>query len=506
MGLTPDWPTRDLLSHRVATTPEATALVDATDGTAWTYADLDAVVNDLVPTLRSAHGSPVTGGEARPRVGIGATTTPAFVAALHATWRFGATAIPLSVSQPAETLRTRLDRLDVGLYLDTADEDQLSAVDWHGRKATVDSALDGDPDHEHERSGHARADATWGPDETALILFTSGTTGRAKGVGLTPGNLVASAAASAFRLGVSQADRWYGCLPTNHMGGLAPIVRSTLYGTGVVLESGFDANRTPALMAEHDATGISLVPTMLRRLLDRDWQPHEALRFVLLGGAPASPELLETCQTVGVPVYPTYGTTETASQIATATPDEAFANPETVGSPLVTASVTIVDAATGEPVEAGTVGELVVDGPIVTPGYLDETATEVAMGPHGLHTGDLAKRNTAGKLQILGRLDDAIQTGGETVHPTQVIEALRELPDVADAAVVGVSDPEWGERVAALVVPTEESAPDTDALRASLRERLAPHAVPKVLGTADQLPRTASGTVDRDAVRERLRE
>ena len=506
MGLTQDWPTRDLLSHRVATTPEAMALVDATDGTAWTYADLDAIVDDLVPTLQSAHGSTVSRGDARPRIGIGATTTPAFVAALHATWRFGATAVPLSVSQPAETLRTRLDRLDVDFYFDTADGEQLSAVDWHGPSATVGSAVDSGPDREHGRSTQASADGSWGPDETALILFTSGTTDRPKGVRLTLGNLVASAAASAFRLGVSQADRWYGCLPTNHMGGLAPIVRSTLYGTGVVLEPKFDAERTPELLAEHGATGVSLVPTMLRRLLDRGWQPNETLRFVLLGGAPASRELLETCEAVGVPVYPTYGTTETASQIATATPDEAFANPESVGSPLVTAAVTIVDTATEEPVEAGAVGELVVDGPIVTPGYLDEAATDAAMGPYGLQTGDLAKRDTAGKLQILGRLDDAIQTGGETVHPTRVIEALRELPEVADAAVVGVSDPDWGERVAALVVPANESNIDTDALRASLRDRLAPHAVPKVLRSVDQLPRTASGTVDRDAVRERLRE
>jgi O-succinylbenzoic acid--CoA ligase len=215
-------------------------------------------------------------------------------------------------------------------------------------------------------------------------------------------------------------------------------------------------------------------------------------------------ELIRDCEAVGVPVHPTYGTTETASQIATATPDSAFAAPDTVGSPLVTAEVTLVDPETGTPVDAGETGEVVVDGPVVTPGYLDGSATAAARGEYGLHTGDLARRDAAARLTILGRLDEAVQTGGETVHPARVAEALESRSVVAKAAVVGVPDAEWGERVVALVVPAEGAAPDPADLRDSLRDVLAPHERPKEIALADLLPRTDSGTVDRTAVRDRF--
>jgi O-succinylbenzoic acid--CoA ligase len=285
------------------------------------------------------------------------------------------------------------------------------------------------------------------------------------------------------------------------MGGLAPLVRAAVYGTAVVVERGFDAAETPDSMAAHGATGVSVVPTMVRRLLDRHWSPHDALRVVLCGGAPTPPSIVREAAEAGVPLFPTYGTTETASQVATATPSQAAETPRTVGSPLLTAGVTLVDTDDGSPVDAGTVGELVVDGPVVTPGYLD---AETPVGEFGLHTGDLASRDRAGRLEIHGRLDDAIQTGGEVVHPARVVAALRSQPEVADAAVVGVEDAEWGERVCALIVPVGDRRPALDDLRRSLEADLAPYERPREVATTESLPRTASGTVDRDAVRARF--
>jgi O-succinylbenzoic acid--CoA ligase len=486
------WPTRDLLSHRVRATPSATGLIDAETETTYTYAELDRAVNEALadrPTIDQS-GS-------RPQVGIAARTTPEFAVALFATWRAGGVAVPLDTDAPTADSQARLDRLDLDLAIEVG----------HGGFAGADPAcpvrsITAEPAEADRDADRRRAE--WAPDETSLLLFTSGTTGRPKGVRLTHHNLVASATASAFRLGIQPDDRWFCPLPTDHMGGLAPIVRATLHGTAAVLEPGFDVERTGGAMADYGATGVSLVPTMLRRLLDRGWDPHDDLRFVLLGGAPAPVELIRDCEAVGVPVHPTYGTTETASQIATARHTEAFAAPDTVGSPLVTAEVTLVDPETGTPVDAGEAGEVVVDGPVVTPGYLDESATAAARGEFGLHTGDLARRDAAGRLTILGRLDDAIQTGGETVHPARVAEALESRPAVARAAVVGVPDAEWGERVVALVVPADGAAPDPSALRESLREDLAPHERPKEIALADTLPRTDTGTVDRPAVRDRF--
>ncbi|MCL7418487.1 MAG: AMP-binding protein, partial [Halalkalicoccus sp.] len=292
----------------------------------------------------------------------------------------------------------------------------------------------------------------------------------------------------------------YDPLTGYHMGGLAPIVRAALYGICLVLPGEFDADRAIEGLHEYDITGTSLVPTMLDRMLDAGEFP-ESLRFVLTGGAPTRPELIARCERRGVPIHPTYGMTETASQVATARPQEAFANPERAGRPLACIRVRAVDG--NEPRPAGEPGELVVSGPTVMEGYHDDPETnERVFGPHGFHTGDLGVVEPDGSVRVLGRIDDAIITGGENVHPAEVARVLRSHPRVEDCAVVGLPDPEWGERVCALVVGEASAA----EIREFCEERLAGYKRPKTVAVSDGLPRTASGTVDRGAVRELLAE
>jgi O-succinylbenzoic acid--CoA ligase len=340
-------------------------------------------------------------------------------------------------------------------------------------------------------------------DAERLVLFTSGTTGRPKGVRLSLRNLLASAAGSAFRLGVLAEDRWLCALPTYHMGGLAPWIRSALYGTTVVVGSDFDPARTAAEMRATGVTGVSLVPSTLVRLLDDGWTPPDSLRFVLLGGGPADESLVARARDRGVPVCPTYGTTETASQIATTRPAAAAERPGTVGQPLVTTEVTVVDGK-GEPIPPGERGEIVVDGPTVTRGYLDPETTAAAFSDRGLRTGDLGYRDEDGYLWVTGRADDAFVSGGETVHPGGVADRLRAHPTVADAAVVGLPDREWGRRVAAALVPDDEA--DPEAVVEDCADGLAAYERPRTVAVVDSLPRTASGTVDREALRDLLDE
>jgi len=493
------WPTRDLLAHRAAATPERTALVDTADGTAWTYRELDRVVDGVAAAL--GPGGPV---------GTLLGTRVAFVTLVHAAMRTGRTLVPLNTELPVDTLADQARRADVDLLVCERDTEEVARQVAPGSVASVDPPASGGLDRlapeaedgaDPEARSAPREPVPLSPSETAVVMFTSGTTGTPKGVRLTVGNLVWSAVGSAFRLGVAPGDRWLCCLPMYHMGGLAPTVRCALYGTGLVLQSGFEADRTAAVVEEHGVTGVSLVPTQLRRLLDGGWEPPAAFDGVLLGGAPAGEGLLDRARDRGVPVSPTYGTTETASQVATATPAQAAEHPGTVGQPLAVTDVTVL--ADGEPADPGEVGELVVNGPTVTPGYLDDDRTADAFGSRGFHTGDLGYRDGAGRLWVEGRVDDAITTGGETVYPATVVDALRDNPAVADAAVVGLPDGEWGERVAALVVPEDDL--DPEGVREFCRGRVADYAVPKTVGFADALPRTASGTVDREAVRERLR-
>ncbi|MFP8956363.1 class I adenylate-forming enzyme family protein [Natrialbaceae archaeon A-CW3] len=515
------WATDDLLANRTAATPERTALVDAETDRRWTYRELDADVEHLAGRL------PGTPGD---RIGVLLPTRPAFVHLLFAAMRADRTLVLLNVEEAGGELASKAARADVSAVIcdretealarESAGDAPVYVLEEECRDAeTVPSLsqLEGDvTQREADETGtyaleHDPVDSPTDIDESDLLIaFTSGTSGQPKAVRLTPTNLVSSATASAFRLGVSPDDRWLCCLPMYHMGGLAPVFRSALYGTTVVLQHSFDPDHTAELLETAGVTGVSLVPTMLTRLLESGWTPGERLRFVLLGGAPAGTELLERCRRTGVPMYPTYGMTETASQIATAPPEAAFSHPGTVGQPLVCTDVTIVGD-DGTPVDAGETGEIVVSGPTVTPGYLGPDRTDAAFGEHGFHTGDIGRRDEDGRLWVLDRTSDRIVTGGENVDPSEVRAVLDAHPAVEEAAVVGLPDPEWGERIGALVVDETGSinrkpALEPHSLRSFCRERLAGFKCPKTIALTSSLPRTHSGTVDRDAVEQRLLE
>ncbi|MFC4988701.1 class I adenylate-forming enzyme family protein [Saliphagus infecundisoli] len=496
MRKTPDWPTTDPVAHRREATPNRTALTDAA-GESWDYREYDR----RVETLRR---SPALDPGAR--IAVLLPARPAFALLPFAAMRAGASLVLLPTRETVPELAAKAHRAGVDAVVcgDSTEETSVDLAESAGvpaysvdepTRATVEALTTGPV------ADGPRDRPPLEPDRTLLIAFTSGTGGEPKGVRLTAGNLLASAQASAYRLGVVPGDRWLSPLAMYHVGGLAPAIRCALYGTTVVIDRGFDADRTPEVIDREGVTCLSLVPTMLRRLLEAGWTPPDSLRFVLLGGAPAAPTLLERAGDADVTVCPTYGMTEAASQVATASPAE---DPlaQGVGQPLYSASVSIVGH-DGEPVAPGEVGEVVVDGPMVTPGYLDDDRTEEAFGPRGLATGDVGTRDAEGYLRIAGRRSDRIVTGGENVDPGEVSRVLEAHSAVAEAAVVGLADPEWSERVGALIVPRGE-APTSGELCEHYEDRLAGFKHPRTVVFADSLPRTASGTVDREAVRDRL--
>lgn len=496
-----EWPTRSLLFERADVTPDRTALVDPTTTTQWTYRELAADAGSTAARLGERSDDWDVGPESRPRVGYLLPPSSEFVTTLYALWYLGWSAVGLHTDLTSRELDAVAEIAGLDAIVTEAEFlSQTEAVDCP--VVTVESLNGSVHPDKSSPTVEQPVPANWQPDETALVLFTSGTTEEPKGVRLTFRNLVASATASAFRLGVDPADRWLCCLPVSHMGGFAPAVRTVLYGTTLVVHREFDASETAAIIEDEGISEISLVPTQLKRLLDEEWTPPDSLDTVLLGGAPATDDLLDRAEDAGVPVYPTYGMTETTSQIATARPGERRQYPGTVGQPLVSTDVTILSR--GTPSEPGEEGEIVVEGPTVTPGYLDAGQTADAFGEYGFHTGDVGYRDEAGRLWVVGRVDDLINTGGELVSPAEVVETLVSAEGVDDAAVVGIPDEEWGERVAALLVPNGETAPNEASLREVCRDQLAPYKIPKTLDVTAEIPRTASGTVDRDAVRERL--
>ncbi|SDM75670.1 O-succinylbenzoic acid--CoA ligase [Halogranum gelatinilyticum] len=491
----------DWLAHRARATPDATALVWAETGDEWTYAALDDAVDDLAGRLAGLGIGPDD------HLGMLLSTRVEAVRVVHAAMRLGATLVPLNTRLTPRELDDQVELADVTAVVCGEATEQLAVEATDAAESVPLVSLD-EPQWEHVEPLSAASSepfdrADWADDDRLLLLFTSGTTGDPKAVTLTYGNIYSSAVASAFRLGILPEDRWLVPLSLYHMGGLAPLYRSTLYGSTVVLRGEFEPGPTADDVDSYDVTGVSLVPTMLKRMLDSRGTLADSLRFVLLGGAPAPDSLVERCRDYHVPVCPTYGMTETASQISTARTQEAVEQLGTVGQPLFGTDVTVVDE-DGEPVDQGELGEFVVSGPTVTPGYYhNPEATEAAFSQLGLHTGDVGYRDEAGRLYVRNRKDDRIITGGENVDPGEVVAVLREHPGIEDAAVVGLPDEEWGEKVAALVVARDDEL-TAEEVEEHCRERLAGYKLPRLVDFTDELPRTASGTVERAAVREIL--
>jgi O-succinylbenzoic acid--CoA ligase len=324
-----------------------------------------------------------------------------------------------------------------------------------GCRVVVDAPLPGN-------GAHAGLVDVHDLDAPAAIIHTSGSTAAPKPIELTFGNWLWSALGSAVALGLDPQERWLCPLPLSHVGGLSIVVRSAIYATTARVLERFDVD--VALAELETATLVSLVPTTLARLLDAGWQRPPRLRTVLLGGAAIPPALLERAAAAGVPVTTTYGMTEACSQIATA------------GTPLFCTRVEIAPD-----------GEIVVGGPTVSPGV-----------GGALHTGDLGELDACGRLDITGRKADTIISGGENVAPTEVEAVLAEHPAVAEAAVHGRPDPQWGEAVVATVVARAQVT--EDELRAFAARRLAPYKVPKAIAFTDALPRTGSGKLLRRAL------
>ena len=311
-------------------------------------------------------------------------------------------------------------------------------------------------------------------DDVALVVHTSGTTGRPKPVALTFGNIRANARGLAQAMRLTDDERWLSPLPLSHVGGLMVPLRSTLMATTAVLAPPpFDEHASAAQLRDGGITIASLVPTQLQRLLDAGARPGPRLRRVLLGGGPMPRGLLARARAAGFPVCPSYGLTQACSTVTVAEPGDL----ETAGRALPGVGVALTDD-----------GEIVVSG-----------ATVNALG--SLRTGDLGRIDEQGRLVVTGRKGDVIITGGENVSPAEVESALAEHPDVADSAVFARPHPLWGEAITALVVARDGARLTQGALRAHCLQRLAGFKVPKAFELVDALPRTESGKIRRAQLR-----
>jgi O-succinylbenzoic acid--CoA ligase len=339
-------------------------------------------------------------------------------------------------------------------------------------EALAPASVEGPDGRTTARSDQGKAVA----EGTAVVVATSGSTGVPKGVELGAAALLHSARASLARIGARPGERWLCCLPSTYIAGIQVLVRSLVGGTDPVLADRADPQTVAAAGCAH----VSLVPTQLRRLLEADISPLSGFSSVLLGGAAAPAGLLDEARAARVPVVTTYGMTETCGGCVYD------------GIALDGVRVKLDDQD----------GRIWIGGPVLFSGYRPGPGTP---GDGWFRTGDLGRLDPEGRLVVRGRADDVINTGGAMVVPGEVAAVLQTCPGVRDVAVVGLPDPEWGERVVAVVMPADPADPPAlELLRVHVKERLPRYAAPSRVVLVDAVPMLPSGKHDLARLRREL--
>ncbi|WP_079526844.1 o-succinylbenzoate--CoA ligase [Halobacillus hunanensis] len=330
-------------------------------------------------------------------------------------------------------------------------------------------------------------------EDVFTMMYTSGTTGKPKAVMHTYGNHWFSAIGSALNLGLSQSDKWLICLPMFHVGGFSLLMKNVIYGMPIRLLSHFNARVINNEILHHGVTMVSVVTVMLQRLI-RDLQQENypsSFRCFLLGGGPVPKPLLKKASEKGIPVFQTYGMTETSSQIATLSPVDAFNKLGSAGKALAPAMLKVM--VDGRPANAYETGEIHVKGPMVSAGYYKKARNNSEY----LATGDAGYLDEEGFLYVVDRVKDMIISGGENIYPAEVESVIMGLEGVEEVGVAAAVDEEWGEVPVAFVVLQAGAELSLEKLTTYCHQHLASYKIPKQLFIISELPRNASNKVVR---------
>ncbi|MGW0759997.1 o-succinylbenzoate--CoA ligase [Streptomyces sp. NPDC002814] len=488
------WPAR-----RARKTPHRTALIHGE--TAFTYAEL------YDRTTRLAHALRARGVRRGDRIAYLGPNHPSYLETLFAAGTLGAVFVPLN---------TRLAGPEIAYQLaDSGAKALVYGPAFQGLVAGLPGSTDVrtyvEAGAEYEEAlasvSQEPIDEPVGADDTCIIMYTSGTTGRPKGAMLTHGNLTWNAINVLVDTDLIADERALVSAPLFHTAGLNMLTLPVLLkgGTCVLVEA-FVPEATFDLIERHRITFMFGVPTMFEQIARHPRWPDadlSSLRILTCGGSPVPTPLIAAYQERGLTFLQGYGMTEASPGTLFLDAEHALSKAGSAGVPHFFSDVRVVrpDLA---PVDVGETGEIVVRGPNVMAGYwglAEETAGSFADG--WFRSGDAARVDEDGYVFIVDRIKDMIISGGENIYPAEIEDLLLAHPDIVECAVIGVPDDKWGEVPRAVVVPREDVSVDPDEILASLSGRLAKYKIPKSVVLADELPRTASGKLLKSRVRSR---
>jgi fatty-acyl-CoA synthase len=483
----------DITAKRAALAPNAIAFEEPATGRTLTYAELDVRAAQAAALL---HARGIREGD---RVAIRCRNRIEFFEILFGCAKLGAILVPLNWRMPPAELDLLIADAEPALLLHGT-EDAAAAARLAG--AVPRLGLDEEYPALLAAAEPGRLRAGWPAGGTWYLLYTSGTTGRPKGVVYTFRMALSNYVSLSAAIGLRAGDATASFLPLFHTAGINLHALPTLIAGGrVLMLPAFDADAVVALLEQRRLDTFFAVPTVYQSLLDHPRfasAPLDHVRHWACGGAPLPDAVVHRCRDLGIRVCNGMGMTETGPTAFLLDPADAWDRVGSVGKPQLLCSARIVDAA-GRDVAQGEVGDLLFSGPGITPGYWrNEEATRAAFTPDGwLRSGDLARQDEAGFFYIAGRRKEMFISGGENVYPAEVENVLCAHPAVIDVAVLGRPDPRWGEVGQAFVQLAPQARPCEDDLRAFCRQRLAPYKVPVSFAFVADFPRTSAGKIQK---------
>lgn len=463
----------NLLMKRASLTPDRVAL--RFNEREWTFAELAEEVIDFAEKL---HTKGIKKGM---RIAILASSNPKLVVVLHGCMQLGCELVMLN---------ERLSKEELNYQLADSAPNYLLVDDHTKRNLAFSNKYSFDEIEDAERS-FLDVEKEWPKERTITIMYTSGTTGRPKGVRQSLENHVMNATGSALNLGIQPNDCWLCTMPLFHISGFSILMRSVYYGMAINLHAKFDAEAAIEEILSGTVTRMSAVAVTLERMLtvleSKDLSFPPTFHSLMVGGGPVPLNYLERAIERNIPVLQTYGMTETASQTTTLASEDAIRKLGSAGKPLFFADVRI----DGEE----NIGEICIKGPHVTKGYVGAAETINPLVDGWLHTGDIGYLDEEGYLFVVDRRSDLIISGGENIYPAEVEQALVKHPAVKEAGVAGRQDEKWGQVPVAFIVLKGEAS--EEALRKFVKEQLASYKQPVDYYFVDQLPRNGSNKLMR---------